>query len=474
MNPNNTTTMNVRMPNNTYLQQLFYDWFVRYNPLYFVSAACFIFGVLLASRGIQSIEWIDGQIILTGVIELYQFGLLAGAFILYRIFNQIRPAVILAVMNIVFMFDCTYQTEHISFVELIGEISSVIWVFLIVAKILALIWIFRLEVPLIGIIIPVLAAIGIVSGPYLLYYSYIDAVLIYLLMTWYGVLLTALYFWFRPVIACRNKLDPRCSAVLERISNAAWMIWAGFYLFHLISWIRFYDINVSLANIAPIFIILPFISKREELAWVSGLAAIPASLVNPSLFCFNAFLLGLVYCIKAWKDSHPRLYIGAILCFHFALTTVLWSDGSFPESPQWLIAFSAISLVGIGWSYRLASAFMVASIWAFIFWHPRGPRDIIEWGTLFMGIGFVSLATGIILNWKFRTTIAKNERERVRPPAGSGNPLTPLNDSDRIQDAGTPQDKAGKDLNGFCPYCMLDMNAGKVRCEKCGKSFDEK
>ena len=472
MNPHNSSTAHAITPGNTYFQQLFYDWFVRYNPMYFVSAACFIFGVLLVSGGIQDIEWIDGQIFLTGVIELYQIGLLAGAFILYRIFNQIRPAVILAVMNIVFLFDCTYQTEHISFVEFTGEISSVIWVLLFVGKIMTLIWIFRLKVPVVGIIIPVLAAVGIALGPYLLYYSYIDAVVIYLFMTWYGVLLAAIFFWFRPPVTCTNTLNPGCSAILARITNAAWMIWAGFYLFHLISWIRFYEINVSLANIAPIFIILPFISKREELSWVSALAAIPASLANPSLFCFNAFLLGLVLCIKAWKEGHPRLYIGGILCFHFALTTVMWIDGSFPESPQWLIAFSAISLVGIGWAYRLTSAFIVASVWAFIFWHPRGPRDIIEWGTLFIGIGFVSLATGVILNWKFRTTIAKNENGPAHPLSGNMNPPPPVSDLRQAQDVGIPQDKTAKDLNGFCPFCMLHLNAGKGQCDKCGKRFD--
>ena len=472
MNPNNSSTIQATGPNNTYFQQLFYDWFVRYNPLYFVSAACFIFGVLLVSKGIQNVEGIDGQILLTGVIELYQIGLLAGAFILYRIFNQVRPAVILAVMNIVFLFDCTYQTEHLSFAEFIGEISSVIWVLLFVAKILALIWIFRLKVPVVGFILPVLAAIGIAAGPYLLYYTYIDAVVIHLLMTWYGVVLAAVFFWFRPVVGCRNTLNERCNTVLARITNAAWMIWAGFYLFHLISWIRFYDVNVSLANIAPVFIILPFISNREELSWVSGLAAFPASLVNPSLFCFNAFLLGLVFCAKAWRDRHPRLYIGGILCFHFALTTVLWTDGSFPDSSQWLIALCALSLVAIGWAYRLTSAFIVASIWGFIFWHPRGPRDIIEWGTLFIAIGFVSLATGVILNWKFRFAINKKENGIGRSRLKNDISLPPANGLRQAQNDGTRRNKAAKDLNGFCPYCTLHLNAGENQCDKCGKNFN--
>ena len=468
---NETNQPKIHIHHNSYLNQLIYDWFVRYNPLYFVSAACFIFGVLLVSRGIRSINWIDGQILLTAVIELYQLGLLAGAFILFRIFNQRRPAVILAVMNIVFLFDCTYQTEHISSVQVIGEIAIVVWVLMVALKMLALVWIFRIKVPVIGLILPVLGAIGIVTGPYLLYYTYFDATFIHLIMTWYGVILAVVYLWFRPRAICKMKLDLKCSTVLDRITNAAWMIWAGFYLFHLISWIRFHDINVSLANMAPVFIILPFIANREELSWGGSLAAVLLSLVNPPLFSINAFIVGLVLCIKAWKGGFPRLYIGGILSFHFALTTVMWSDGPFPESSLMMILLCALLLVAVGLAYRLMSAFIIAVIWLLIFWHPRGPRDILEWGGLFIGIGFLSLVTGVILNWKFRTTIARNENSPASPQLRNINPPVPATGLGQTQRVGAYRNKVARDLNGFCPYCMIHLNAGKSRCDKCGKSF---
>ena len=466
-----TNQPKIHIHHNSYLNELIYDWFVRYNPLYFVSAACFIFGVLLVSRGIQSINWIDGQILLTAVIELYQLGLLAGAFVLYRIFNQRRPAVILAIMNIVFLFDCTYQTEHISSVPVIGEIAIAVWVFMVAVKMIALVWIFRIKVPVIGLLLPVLGAIGIVTGPYLLYYTYFDATFIHLIMTWYGVILAVVYFWFRPIANCKNEPDYRCGMVLDRITHAAWMIWAGFYLFHLISWIRFHDINVSLANLAPVFIILPFVAKREELTWIGCLAAFLVSLVNPSFFSINAFLVGFVFCVKAWKDRYPRFYIGGILSFHFALTSVMWSGGPFPESSLMMILLSALLLVAVGLAYRLISAFIIAAIWVLIFWHPRGPRDIMEWGGLFIGIGFLSLVTGVILNWKYRATIARNENSPGSPPSKNGTSPAPANGLPRAQAVTTPRDKVARDLNGFCPYCMIHLNAGKSRCDKCGKSF---
>jgi hypothetical protein len=72
---------------NNYINHLFYKWFVKYNPLYFISALCFVFGVFLVSRGMHKIYWIDGQIILTAVIESYEILLLAGSFILSGAFQ---------------------------------------------------------------------------------------------------------------------------------------------------------------------------------------------------------------------------------------------------------------------------------------------------------------------------------------------------------------------------------------------------
>jgi hypothetical protein len=250
--------------NNSYLNELCYEWFVRYNPLYFVSAACFIFGVFLVSKGIYDIDWIDGQIILTGVIEFYQILALAGSFILYRILGQTRPAVILAIMNIVFLFDCTYQTEHLSYVPYIGGFLSVLWVVLFAVKLKFLTSIFRLKLPVVGFIAPILAALGIAATPHLLYYTTLDPALIHLAMTWYGVGLVLLVLWRRPDVICRTELKGFSKTVLRRAAKAAWMIWGGFYLFHLISWIRFFDIVITFANVAPVFVLIAFFSKREE------------------------------------------------------------------------------------------------------------------------------------------------------------------------------------------------------------------
>lgn len=417
-----------------YIKYLFHKWFVNYNPLYFISALCFIFGVFLVSRDMHKIHWIDGQIILTGVIESYEVVVLAGSFILYRIVSQFRPAIILALLNIIFLFDCTFQTEHISTVYYLGGISTVLWILLFAVKLKILTWIFRLKIPLVSYIVPVLAAIGVAGTPYLLSYTNLDRSIIYLLITWYGAVLAALVFWFRPSVTCRNKLDEKGKTILLRITNAAWMIWGGFYCYHLISWIVFFNIKINFANVAPFFIILPFVSEEEGYTWAGGISAITLSLSNPPLFWLTAFMAGLVFFLKGWKNGQPRLYIGTILSFFFVYLTMGWQSYPLPHPTPGLVVITGIGLLTIGWVFRLTFAFLVVLFGAIIFWNPRGPQSIIEWGYLFIGIGFTTLTAGILMNWKLRFVSINTEKEQIPLPLKIPNDKPSANIGHRAQD----------------------------------------
>ena len=451
-----------------YLNDLFYHWFVKYNPLYFVSALCFLGGVFLASKGMRSINWIDGQVLLTGVIEFYQILLLGSSFILFRIISQTRPAVILAIMIIFFLFDCTYQTEHISSVKFIGGIWTVFWIVLLAFKLKFLAAIFRLKIPVIGFLFPILAALGIAGAPYLFYYTNMDKSFIHLMMTWYGVILASLVLWFRPMAICRDKLDAMATSVLNRAVNAAWLIWGGFYLFHLISWIRFFDIMITPANVAPLFILLAFISRHEGFTWSGCIMAVILSSANPSLFWLGALLAGVVFFINGWMNRQARLYIGAIIAVHFLLTALGWETGPFPSPAPWLSALTGISLLAIAWFFRLVSASLIAVLGAMVYWNPRGPRDIIDWGSLFIAIGFASLVAGVVINWKFRFAPADLGNKRVASPADPP-------EYQSLREKWLPvEDQNGghlKMLKDPCPHCKFNMKSGNDKCDACGKKF---
>lgn len=454
--------------NQPYLNDLFYDWFVKYNPLYFLSALCFLGGVFLASTGMRSINWIDGQVLLTGVIELYQLLLIACSFILFRKISQTRPAVILAIMNIFFLFDCTYQTEHISSVHVIGGVWTVFWITLLALKLKFLTIIFRLKVPVIGFLIPIFAATGIAGAPYLFYYTNVDKSLIHLLMTWYGVILAALVLWFRPTAKCKDKPDLRAASVLRRAVNAAWLIWGGFYLFHLISWIRFFDIIITPANVAPLFILLAFASRKEAFTWAGCIITVLLSAASPSFFWLSALLAGMVFFTNGWVNRQSRLYIGAILGLHFLLATAGWETGPIPYPAPWLCVLTGIGLMAVGWFFRRVSAFLIAGLGLIFFLDPRGPSDIIEWGSLFIAIGYASLFAGVIMNWKFRFVPADLSRRRFASPPD-------LPDHKNFKKAWQPdQDQNGastKIREESCPHCKFNMKSGNDKCDACGRDL---
>ena len=453
------------------LNHLFHKWFIRYNPLYFISALCFIFGVFLVSRGMHKINWIDGQIILTAVIESYEILLLTGSFILYRIFSQIRPAIILALLNIIFLFDCTFQTEHISTVQYLGGISTTLWILLFALKLKILAWIFRLKVPRVGFIVPLIAALGIAGTPYLMSYTNIDKSMIHLMFTWYGAVLAVLVLWLKPTVVAKSKLAEGSKTILLRISNIAWMIWGGFYCYHLISWIIFFNVEISFANVAPIFIILPFVSEEEGFTWAGCILAVISSLSNPPLVWLTAFMAGSVFFLKGWKNRQPRLYIGAILSFHFVLLTFGWRNYPLPDPTPGLVVITGIGLLTIGWVFRLTLAFLIVLFGAILFWNPRGPQDIMEWGSLFIVIGFATLAAGILMNWKLRFTLMNMEKEQIPPPLKSPKDAPSVNIWRRAQDQRERRRKILKDLKDPCQYCKFNLNSGKDKCDECGMIF---
>jgi hypothetical protein len=419
----------------------------------------------------HNIYWIDGQIILTAVIEFYEILLLAGSFILYRKVSQNRPAVILALLNIFFLFDCTFQTEHISTLGYLGGFSTAIWLLLFIVKLKLLLWIFRLKLPVIGFIVPILAAIGIAGTPYLLGYTNLDKSTIHLMITWYGAVLAVLVLWFRPAVVSKNKLDPRGKVILFRISNAAWLIWGGLYLYHIISWVGVFDIVIPLANVAPVFIILPFIVEEEGFAWAGCILAIIFSVSTPSLFWFTALLAGMVFYLKGWQNHQPRLYLGAILALHFSLSSFGGEGYSFSDPPLLLAVSTGFGLLAIGWIFRLISAFLIVLLGVFVFWNPRGPQGITEWGSLFMAIGYATLIGGIIINWKLRFAAINPGKGQI--PSSSEIPKTTAyaNKFLQAQDRREMRRKMLEDLKDYCPYCKFNLKTGKDKCDECGKEF---
>jgi len=114
-------------------RRLAHRWFVQYNPLYLISAAMMLVGVFLLSDGLARSGSGLADLWIPAITELYQFLLIASAALLYRM-GQRRPAVMLALLEVVYICDLTCQTDVVSFWGVTGLLASLTWVALVAVK----------------------------------------------------------------------------------------------------------------------------------------------------------------------------------------------------------------------------------------------------------------------------------------------------------------------------------------------------
>lgn len=380
-------------------RSLFHYWFVQYNPLYFFSAFCVLLGTFLVSKGLDGIDWETGQILLNTVIQSYEILLIVGAALLFRVANKYRPAVILGIMEIVFLFDPTFRTETIATLGTGGLIVSALWVTLLVLKLMALAWVFKLKLSPQTFIIVGLAAVGMAGTPLFLALTSIDKGTVHLAATWYGAGLLALFLWADPRVESKFELDKWGQTVLQRTRHVAWMIWAGFYLYHLAAWSIAFSITLTLPHFAPIVLLLPFLFGYEISVWVGGLGAIALASAEPFTVTPTAMVVSMVFVLHGWHGRRYRLFVGAVLAFYLAAWTVGWQSWPLPEPELWLNVATATVLLAIAWRLQLPSALLAVILTMLPLWKKLAPRDTLGWGILLLALGFLTLIAGVAVYW---------------------------------------------------------------------------
>jgi hypothetical protein len=381
------------------IRSLFHYWFVQYNPLYFFSAFCVLLGTFLVSNGLEGIDWETGQVVLNTVIQSYEVMLIVGAALLFRVANKHRPAVILGIMEIVFLFDPTFRTETIATLGTAELMASALWVVLLILKLIALAWVFKLKLSLETFVIVALAAVGMAGTPLFLALTSIDKGIVHLGATWYGAGLVALFLWVDPRVESKFELDKWGQTVLQRATKAAWMIWAGFYLYHLVAWSIPSSITLTLPHFAPIILLLPFCFENEISVWASGLGAIALTSAEPLTVTPTAMIVSMVFVLHGWHGRRYRLFVGAVLAIYLAAWTVGWQDWPLPEPELWLTVATATGLLAVAWRYQLPSGLLGMVLTMLPLWKKLAPRDTLGWGILLLALGFLTLIVGVAVYW---------------------------------------------------------------------------
>ena len=193
-----------------------------------MSAALVLGGVILTSRGLAQEGSLYGPLGVALVAEIYAGALIGAAAILTRI-GQRRPAVLLALITVLYQCDLTLHTETCAYLGAVGIMASAVWLLCFAGKLYALAWAVRVRVSPRAAVTALLGALGLSVGPHVL--PLVDA-------RASGAMLALFVFalglccpraplseacTLRPAVESRVPLDDWGHLVLRRAMQATWI-----------------------------------------------------------------------------------------------------------------------------------------------------------------------------------------------------------------------------------------------------------
>lgn len=329
---------------------LWHRWFVQYNPFYLASAMFVLGGVYLVTR--NPADWDGEQLVLAGVIQLYELALIAAAAFLFDLPSQRRPAVILGIAALAFLFDLTFRMEGMASIGAHTLPAAVAWVLLLGVKLSLLARALRVRLPV--SLYPLLLTGGafIALAPQVLDARLVDPSLVLTAACWYGIGLGVLALFVPPRLRSDTALDGWGRTVLDRIAAVIPLLWAALYWAHLATWCGVYGLKLTALCFAPLVVLLPLAAGSQFLAWAATAIALG---IAGDWFPQVAFLLAIGLVLQAWRRNWWTLYPAGALCGYLA----------------------AWKLTGL--------ALLPTTPWA--------------WGATLLAAAFAALGCGVAMNW---------------------------------------------------------------------------
>ena len=444
----------------TGLESLVHRWFVQYNPFYLLSAALVFYGCSLLMSDLQSQESVSWSIMTALVSQAYALALLGGVALLVRI-DRRRPAVVLALLFLLYQWDLTLHTETAAYLGTPGLVSALVWLALFVAKTFAIGWALQIRFAPRFLGAATLGAVGLVFGPRLI--PELGAVGSGMMVGAWIFALGALGP-FEGGITSLVPLSPWGRTVLRRASRAAWLVSGmllGIHVFYF--WAK--DHQISLLVAWPALPLLHLRKVRSEaVAWgyVLGVLAFEA-LGDPSLLSSAAFLSAAALVLRALSptfssrpargqrgvlvldalseegaapgsfvseapyrgggsaarraleetapttrvlplDERLRAYAGAVFGLYLGAWTFDWSGRNWPAHVFALDAALTVAVLLAVWRLHLYSPLApLAACYANLV---PAPESSAAWGASIIGLGFALLAGSLAVTYRFRTRAA--------------------------------------------------------------------
>ncbi|APR75288.1 Hypothetical protein A7982_00634 [Minicystis rosea] len=444
--PNESTTNEAAPdPGASYARRLLHRWLIEYNPLYLLSAGLVLLGTFLCSRGLADQPSGHGPLGVAAVAELYAACLIGGAALLVRI-DQRRPAVMLALLTVLYQWDLTLHTERGPY---LGAWAAAAWLILFVAKVHALAWAMKIRLSRSAMAAAILAGAGLAFFPVGLQ-EISPRASGSLVAVWAFALVSLVR---SAKVTSRVRLEGWPATVLARAARASAILSAALVAGHVMFWSSQWSVDLSaLVVVAPLLLVRSVRSEARVWALVLG-ALVLAGVTSPAIFSVTALLAAAALVLRALSPLLPpvrvvappaarpeppyrsstassppeapevvativpetvdvsmihRLLTGAAFVSYLSVWTVGWSSGPWPAHVLALdLALTALVLVA-AWKARARLAFapLLATYAHFVVQAGLlpAPRSLVEWGASAVGLGFVLLLASLATSYRLRAT----------------------------------------------------------------------
>lgn len=425
---------------------LLHRWFVQYNPLYLISAALVLFGVVALSDSMAHEGGLAGQLSITTIAEAYAWALIGSAALLTRI-GLTRPAVMLGLLAALYQCDLTLQTERSVYLGFAGILGSALWLLSFVAKLRALAWAMRLQLSKSATVVSVLGGVTLALVPWLPWVVTLEtaSVLPGLLV----FTMCAVALWVPPKIESRVRLSAWGATVARRSFRALWVGWTVALAAHIAFVVRSGP-DLGGGIFVPVALVLATRFVRTEhrvWAWLVGTLVLVGVLM-PEDLSITFVLVAIGFALRALRrprfilpadpegpddpyrtaqdletpkprgrwvfgpSSRPamaRLAAAAFTCLYLALWTRGWSGGTWPSHVLWLDASFVSTALIISWrtrSWNLVLPSLATALHLVVVrqWLPM-PQSTTQWAVGSIGLGFALLVMGLLVSIRWRLAV---------------------------------------------------------------------
>jgi hypothetical protein len=441
-----------------YWRRLLHRWLIEYNPLYLISATLVLSGMIVTSRGLAREGSLYGEIGVAAIAELYAVALIGGAALLTRIGHR-RPAVMLAMLAVLYQCDLTLHTETCTYLGSapVGAAASMGWLALFVGKLYALAWAMKLRVSRAAQATAGLAALGLAVLPHYLH-DFEPRTATALVAAWlFGIFVLHGTLHAHGVTSA-SPLDAWGATVLRRGVRTAWSLAAFLFVGHVAFWSTQHDI--ALAALLPV---VPLLAARrlrtERQAWFLVVATLACvAIAMPAAFSLTALLGTASLALRAllpsvrapWAapvlrrdDAGPyraldperpphadvdtsaaelvpvppelvlvshaertRLLTGALFGAYLGVWTLGWTGGAWPAHVLALDVALAVAVALVAWRARTRLVLVPLALGAMhlvVASHlVPTPRTLVGWGGTAVVLGFALLLVSLAASYRLR------------------------------------------------------------------------